>query len=262
MYSCRAAILAISFLTFAGAVNAAPPARCAAVASTDSSDQQALRSVVTRPTELTTASTTSHQHQNDRYALDEMLRGAHATPLRWDRVPELVVLMPVMQYEKGPGTEYRATSQQLTDEEATELVSDLTRALSLLTDDAFRGFSAVRRETVAAGETVNMMRPGQIVVARYNGVWDQLATIGFGGRSTRGSTIRAGSIILDNDFDRKNETRRLLRTHELGHALGYYHVVSRTSIMNPKIGPEPTDFDRAVARVAFESFQPVAGSCS
>jgi hypothetical protein len=90
-----------------------------------------------------------------------------------------------------------------------------------------------------------------------------LATIGFGGRSTRGSTIRAGSIMLDSEFDRVNETRRLLRMHELGHALGYNHVLSRVSIMNPKIGPEPTDFDRAAARLAFESFQaPAPGACS
>jgi hypothetical protein len=106
------------------------------------------------------------------------------------------------------------------------------------------------------------MRPGQIVVARYSGVRDQLATIGFGGRSTRGTTIHAGSIILDRDFDQTNETRRLLRMHELGHALGYDHVLSRPSIMNPKIGPQPTAFDRAAVRVAFQGFQPAAASCS
>jgi hypothetical protein len=191
-----------------------------------------------------------------------MLLGSHATPLRWDRVPELVVLMPVMQYQKGSGTEYRATAERLSDDEATQLVADLTSALAVLTDDAFQGFSSVRRESPSAGDVVNVMRPGQIVVARYNGVRDQLATIGFGGRSTRNSTIRAGSIILDNDFDRDNETRRLLRMHELGHALGYNHVLSRPSIMNPKIGPEPTTFDRTAARVAFQAFQPDASSCS
>ena len=106
------------------------------------------------------------------------------------------------------------------------------------------------------------MRTGQIVVARYSGVRDQLNTIGFGGRSTRGSTIRAGSIILDSDFDRTDRTRRLLRMHELGHALGYNHVVSRVSIMNPKIGPGPTDFDRTAARIAFRGFQADAASCS
>ena len=198
----------------------------------------------------------------DSKAFDEMLHGEYATPLRWDRVPELVVLMPVMQYEKGRGTQYRATAQQLTAEEADALVADLTRAISVLTDGVVQGFAAVRRETAAAGELVNVMRPGQIVVARYDGVRQQLSTIGFGGRSTRSDLIRAGSIILDNDFDRTSAQRRLLRTHELGHALGYNHVHSRASIMNPKIGHEPNDFDRAVARVAFQNFERrVATSC-
>jgi len=44
------------------------------------------------------------------------------------------VLMPVMQYEQGQGTKYLATSQQLTDEEATQLVTDLTAALVELTE--------------------------------------------------------------------------------------------------------------------------------
>ena len=259
MNTTRSIALAISFLTLSGlaqpgVAHAAPAARCEAVSSVGDAvnDQQALKADARLGLSRDT-------HENDRVALNEMLLGAHATPLRWDRVPELVVLMPVMQYEKGRSTEYRATGEQLTDEDAAQLVADLTDALGVLTNDAFRGFAAVRREFVAAGTTVNVMRPGQIVVARYNGVRDQLATIGFGGRSTRGSTIRAGSIILDNDFDSMNGTRRLLRMHELGHALGYNHVVSRISIMNPKIGPEPTDFDRAVARLAFEDFK---DSCS
>ncbi len=263
MHLSRTTVLALSFLTLScvATAAAAPSTRCEAVASASvsESDQQALRAGVTRPAAL---DIDSDAHRNDRLALDEMLRGTQATPLRWDRVPELVVLMPVMQYEKSRSTEYRATAEQLSEDDATELVNDLTKALLLLTDGAFRGFAAIRRETVAAGEIVNVMRPGQIVVARYNDVRDQLNTIGFGGRSTRGSTIRAGSIILDADFDRTNPTRRLLRMHELGHALGYNHVVSRVSIMNPKIGPEPTDFDRAAARRAFQSFQASAGSCS
>ena len=259
-------MFAFSCLTLScvAAAGVPPPARCevSASASAAENDQQALRTTVTKPAALDIDVRSEAAHRDDRLALDEMLRGAHATPLRWDRVPELVVLMPVMLYEKGKGTDYRATADELTDDEATELVGDLEKALVLLTDGAFRRFAAVRRETVAAGETVNVMRPGQIVVARYRGVRDQLNTIGFGGRSTRGSTIRAGSIILDADFDRTDQARRLLRMHELGHALGYNHVVSRVSIMNPKIGPEPTDFDRVAARLAFQSFQASAASCS
>ena len=58
-------------------------------------------------------------------------------------------------------------------------------------------------------------------------------------------------MYLDRDFDRDDNRRRLLRIHELGHALGYQHVESRSSIMNPSIGPEPTEFDRAGAVIAF-----------
>jgi hypothetical protein len=266
VYVSRATLLAIAVLTVRGVApaDAAPPARCEAPARQADSlrDEQALRPAVTRHPLADDESGVYDEHRNDRYALDEMLRGSHQTALRWDRVPELVVLMPVMQYEKSQGTQYRATSQQLTEEEAAQLVADLTGALAVLTDNAFLSFAAVHHETAPAGEVVNVMRPGKIVVARYNGVRDQLATIGFGGRSTRGSTIRAGSIILDNDFDRTNDTRRLLRMHELGHALGYNHVHSRSSIMNPKIGSEVTGFDRSAARIAFQSFQAAASSCT
>jgi hypothetical protein len=191
-----------------------------------------------------------------------MLLGRHTTALRWDRVPELVVLMPVMNYEEGRSTDYRATSEQLTEEEATALISDLTDALSLLTDNAFKRFAAIRREAAAEGDLVNIMRPGQIVVGRYKGVRDQLATIGFGGRSTRGATIGAGSIILDSEFDRTSSSRRLLRTHELGHALGYNHVESQLSIMNPRVGPQVTDFDHAAVRIAFQNSSVLSQSCS
>ena len=267
MYARPAALLAIAFLTFCGvsAADAASSARCEAIApaADSSTDEQALRTAITRSvTRADDEDGLYDEHRTDRYALDEMLRGTNTTPLRWDRVPELVVLMPVMQYEKSQGTEYRATAERLTGDEAAQIVADLTTALAVLTDNAFQGFAGVRHENVAAGEVVNVMRPGQIVVARYNGVRDQLATIGFGGRSTRGSTIRAGSIILDSDFDRTSGTRHLLRMHELGHTLGYNHVQSRASIMNPKIGSEVTRFDRSAARIAFQSFQPAASSCS
>jgi hypothetical protein len=281
VYSPRLFIFGTAFLTcaaLAGVANAAPAARCESSASvlesaiddsqlpTSNAQLPKLNAFVGSEQALrgTTRALERHpvEHPDDRYALDEMLLGSRATPLRWDRAPELVVLMPVMQYEKGRGAEYRATSERLSDQEATQLVADLTSALGVLTDNTFQGFSSVRRESAAAGDVVNVMRPGQIVVARYNGVRDQLATIGFGGRSTRDSTIRAGSIILDNDFDRANETRRLLRMHELGHALGYNHVLSRPSIMNPQIGSELTTFDRTAARIAFQGFRPDASSCS
>ena len=256
-----AAALAYLLLTLGSPVNAFSAPACAAPAARTGSpaDEQALR--VGRPG-TAGPRTPAGLHDDQSRAFNEMVFGQQTTALRWDRVPELVVLTSVMQYERDRGTHYRATAQQLTDDEAETLVADLSEALSMLTGDVFRGFAAVRRQSAAPGEIVNVMRPGHIVVARYTGVRDQLATIGFGGRSTRGDVIRAGSIILDADFDRTSPSRRLLRTHELGHALGYHHVHSRASIMNPQLGSEPTDFDRAVARTAFQTSASAASPCS
>jgi hypothetical protein len=59
-------------------------------------------------------------------------------------------------------------------------------------------------------------------------------------------------MFLDRDFDHNDDRRRLLRIHELGHALGYLHVKARPSIMNPSLGFEPTEFDRSAAVIAFQ----------
>ena len=102
------------------------------------------------------------------------------------------------------------------------------------------------------GSIVKAVRPGQIVVARYKGVRAKTGNIGYGGRLTHGANIVGAAVMLDSQFDTKSNQRHLLRTHELGHALGYNHVESRSSIMNARVGSEITDFDRAAIRVAFD----------
>jgi predicted Zn-dependent protease len=61
-------------------------------------------------------------------------------------------------------------------------------------------------------------------------------------------------MMLDADFDRDSSQRRLLRTHELGHAIGYHHVTSRPSVMNPEVGNSITEFDRTAIRRVRDSF--------
>ena len=157
-----------------------------------------------------------------------------------------------MDYQAGGNVEYMATEEQVSDADVAELVRDLTDGLTVLTADTFKQFSSVSREVVPTGAMVSVSRPDQIVFARFNGLRRSTKTLGLGGRRTRkNGTITAGAILLDSDFDRSDVKRRLLRTHELGHALGYNHVLSRTSIMNPKIGSEPNDFDREAAVIAF-----------
>lgn len=191
----------------------------------------------------------------DLVAFDQMFRSGHGGLQRWMSAPSLVVLTTVMKYANALGgqDEYYATSEQLTEEETTVLIDQLTQALALLTGNTFTSFAAVDREAVSSGTKVGTFRSGKIVVGRYKGVEGLLNTIGFGRWAIDDSgQVLGGAVYLDRDFDKSNEARRLLRTHELGHALGYSHVTARASIMNPSIGPEPTTFDRQGPIIAFQ----------
>jgi hypothetical protein len=97
---------------------------------------------------------------------------------------------------------------------------------------------------------VKVVRPGRIVVGRFQGVQAKTGNLGYGGRATRNGVINGAAVILDADFDRTSDRRHLLRTHELGHALGYHHVQSQPSVMNPRVGSSLTDFDRAAIKLA------------
>jgi hypothetical protein len=189
----------------------------------------------------------------DLDAFDEMFRGTGQLQ-RWTSAPALVVLGSVMQYHSIGSEEYQATSAQLNDDEVTLLVQHLTEGLSLLTGNTFTSFSSVEVERPASGKRVSTLRTGAIVVGRYRGVQSLANTVGLGRWSTTGNApaITGGAVYLEQNFDRSSEARRLLRIHELGHALGYLHVTKRTSIMNAAIGPAPTEFDRSAAIIAFE----------
>jgi hypothetical protein len=208
----------------------------------------------------------------DLHAFDEMFRTSNGRLQRWTTRPALVVLGSVISY-RGDTIEYSATSEQLSEDEVSQLVTDLTDALAFLTGNTYTSFASVDIERPLAGERASTARPGVIVVGRFAGVQTFASTIGYGRWAEQDDgAVFGGAIFLDRNFDRDDSRRRLLRFHELGHALGYRHVESRVSIMNPSIGPEPTTFDRAAAIVAFErpvgnvspdtdpAYQPASGS--
>jgi hypothetical protein len=188
----------------------------------------------------------------DLTAFDEMFRTQNSRLQRWTSRPALVVLAPVMEYRNGVDT-FEATGEHLTEDELQLMVAHMTEGLAMLTGNTYSSYASVEIERPAEGTKVSPFRTGRIVVGRYNGIVTFQNTIGYGqwGEMPDG-TIVSGAMFLDRDFDRNNSRRRLLRIHELGHALGYRHVETRTSIMNPAIGPEPTDFDRAGAMIAFQ----------
>lgn len=188
----------------------------------------------------------------DLESFDEMFRSTGRLQ-RWTSPPALVVLGSVMQYHSIGSEEYQATSDELSDADVDLLIQHLTEGLSILTGNTFTSFSSVDVERPASGSRVNTLRAGAIVVGRYRGVQSLASTIGLGRWSTTGNSaeVTGGAMYLDQSFDRSNDARRLLRIHELGHALGYTHVKKRLSIMNPAIGPAPTEFDRTSAMIAF-----------
>jgi hypothetical protein len=188
----------------------------------------------------------------DLVAFDEMFRFVNTQLQRWTSRPALVVLGSVMDYRTA-GETYEATGEQLSDEEVTMMVLQLTEGLVLLSGNTYTSFASIEVERPASGTRVSPFRTGKIVVGRYNGIATFARTIGYGQWSTTpDGTVQGGAMFLDRDFDRNDSRRRLLRIHELGHTLGWQHVASRTSIMNPAIGPEPTEFDRDGAIIAFQ----------
>ena len=189
----------------------------------------------------------------DLEAFDEMFRGSGRLQ-RWTSAPGLVILAKVMQFDRNSSDDhYHATSEQLTEAEVALLIEHLTDGLALLTGNTFSAFSTIEVDNPPSGTRVNTLRPNRIVIGSYRGVQSLANTIGFGRWATNGtSEVIGGAIYLDRNYDRSSEGRRLLRIHELGHALGYLHVTTRPSIMNPAIGPEPTEFDRQGAAIAFQ----------
>ena len=188
----------------------------------------------------------------DAAATHELLEGSSGRRETWTTAPTLLVQTSVMDYASGDlSTGFVATDEQLSDADVTQLTADLTASLGVLTAETVKTFRTVVHEKAVAGQIVKVLRKGQIVVGRFRGVQKKSGNIGYGGRMASDGVISQAVVVLDATFDRESDQRALLRTHELGHALGFNHVASRPSIMNPRVGSDMTDFDRAAIRAAF-----------
>jgi hypothetical protein len=187
----------------------------------------------------------------DLPAFDEMFRGSQARLQRWLVAPSLVVLTSVMQFENSEVTLSKSTGEEIPSDEVAMLVHDLRQALADLTANSFSTVS-VSLERTAAGMYSSTARDGQIVIGRYKDLKAVDRVIGYGRCAERSGVVTAGSVALDALFDATSERRRLLRAHELGHALGYKHVTVRQSSMNLSVGSDITGFDRQGAAIAFQ----------
>ncbi|HEX5110762.1 MAG TPA: matrixin family metalloprotease [Vicinamibacterales bacterium] len=189
---------------------------------------------------------------SDEDALAQILTGPRGRESRWTERPDLVVVTSVLAFDGGLRNEYAALADHVAPKEAEELASDLGAALEPMTAGVFDAFASVTFESASHRHTVSVARDRQIVVARFRGLRQSLDAVGYGGRTLRrDGSIASGTVMLDSEYDHTVGLRRLLRMHELGHALGYNHIASRRSIMNPTLGSDVTEFDRRAALVAF-----------
>jgi hypothetical protein len=187
----------------------------------------------------------------DLTAFDQMLR----TPMlyRWTQAPPLILERRTLHFTSADASSATAETDVMTDAETAALEADLQAALGPMTGGAFGSFAGVERTTAATGDPVNLLNTGSITVTRMAGLTAATGFWGFGRYQVQSDgTVIGGIVMLDRDFERSgNPSLRTLRTHELGHALGYNHVTTRSSVMSPAANVDPTAWDLSAFRIAF-----------
>jgi hypothetical protein len=190
----------------------------------------------------------------DLEAFNQMFRG-DGTLRRWVSAPALIVERRMLLFGTTGASSAATADRVMSEPEAAALVDDLTWALPQLTGGVFTSFESVGVETATSGTSVDLIRPGAILVARYEGLERGSGFVGYTRWFWNGaSELVHGFVMLDAQYEAQSSTsqRRALRAHELGHALGWRHVTGPTSVMNAAASQLPTEFDRAGSKIAHQ----------
>ena len=196
-------------------------------------------------------------------AFHEIARGATgeaAVIKRWLNPPALVIetafLDRAASFDPASGFPKEtsiATDQQLTPGDIDALVGHLTAALNRVSGGAMVGFSSVATQTTAPGAVVTRDAMGVITVARYTS--SQRPCRGYAAFSYFDDYEIASSYVFLQQCTTPlpgEVSAELVLAHELGHALGYGHILSSgASIMTPTITSDVTEFDRQAAAIFF-----------
>jgi hypothetical protein len=188
----------------------------------------------------------------DLAAFNQMFRASFL--LRWVQAPPLVIETRTLQFTDVNASNAMGTDDEMSDLEYQGLVADLAWALPQLSGATFSGFASTRRQGSPSGFFVPLLNDNQITVARVAGLTTATGFWGYGRWQTQtDGTVVAGNLVLDRDFERSGSPfLRSLRTHELGHAMGYNHVTVRASFMNSAARLEPNSFDQQACAIAFQ----------
>lgn len=185
-------------------------------------------------------------------AFDELMRVTQLT--RWASNPPLRMLTRVVQFTGLQQADAAGLNEVMTTAELDGLQADLADGLSALTGGRHTAFASVTRQALTPGERADVLVTGVITVARYVGLSAETGFAGYARWHTLpNGTVTGGTIMLDRDRELNDEASvvRLVRMHELGHALGYTHVTQTDSVMNVLAVP-PTAFDRQATGIAFQ----------
>ena len=192
----------------------------------------------------------------DLVAFNQMFRGVTTGGrlAKFMAAPALVVQRTGLVWANSPDDRYLAEDEQWTDSDVDGVIADFTFGLQTISAGVFPAFSAIRVEQAAAGTMVTVPQAGAIVVARYRGLrgpsGDRIGGFGKTNIDAAG-VIRGALVMVDRDGDLQSASRRRVRVHELGHALGTSHVTSRSSFMSPDgTGGLPNEADIEAFRVA------------
>lgn len=187
----------------------------------------------------------------DLVSFDQMCRTPMLT--RWTSAPPLTVQTQVLQFTNINDSQFPASSETMSGADVNSITADLSWGLPQMSGGQFAAFAGTSNATSASGATVTMLTNGRITVGRFAGLRAAAGAVGFSRWEIQADgTVVSGLIMLDRDFDMSGAANvRAVRTHELGHTMGYNHVLSRPSVMNAIAEIEPNAADLADAKVAF-----------
>lgn len=166
----------------------------------------------------------------------DVLARPYGRIIRWDSAPVLAIERRVLECQATTPDQSTATATAMTNTDAVvaEIDSQATSAIGQMTGGRIPAFETVETQLAGVGAMVNLMVPGRITIARCTFLAERTGAVGYSKWDYDGNgRLTAGAIVIDYLYDEGAATaeRFHLRSHELGHTLGYAHV-DVPSIMN------------------------------
>lgn len=166
----------------------------------------------------------------------DVLARPYGRIIRWDSAPVLAIERRVLECQATTPDQSTAvgTSTTNTDAAVAEIGSQATSAIGPMTGGRIPAFETVETQLAGVGAVVNLMVPGRITIARCTFLAERTGAVGYSKWDYDGNgRLTAGAVVIDYLYDEGavSAERFHLRSHELGHTLGYAHV-DVPSIMN------------------------------